>query len=354
MSGSTAAPSPSSSSVSPTPATALVVSPSVASLSVASRSPSAVADPVPVAASVGRPPSEPPATPGPAGPPAHPRLSLDRSAVVAALRGAGCVFAEDEAALLLSTAGTPDELAGMVARRVSGLPLEHVLGWVAFCGLRVAVDERVFVPRRRTEFLVRRAAAILAADAAVGECSRSAARRVIVDLCCGSGAIGAALAGAVRGPVDLHAADVDPVAVACARRNLTGASRITAAPAQVHTGDLYAALPPALRGRVDLVVANIPYVPTGRLGLLPPEARVHEPREALDGGSDGLDVLRRVAAEATDWLAPGGSLLVETSRAQAPRAGETFTRAGLVTTVATCEDLSATVVAGRHAAEDEG
>ncbi|WP_251082710.1 putative protein N(5)-glutamine methyltransferase [Frankia sp. Mgl5] len=281
------------------------------------------------------------------------RLSLDRSAVVATLRGAGCVFAEDEAALLLSTASTSDELAVMVARRASGLPLEHVLGWVSFRGLRVAVDERVFVPRRRTEFLVDRAVAILAAGATVGDRARSAVGWVVVDLCCGSGAVGAALAGAVRGPVDLHAADVDPVAVACARRNLTGPARITPAPGRVYTGDLYAPLPPVLRGRVDLLVANVPYVPTGRLGLLPPEARVHEPREALDGGSDGLDVLRRVAAEATDWLAPGGSLLVETSRAQAPLAGETFLHAGLVTTVATCEDLSTTVVAGRHVRGDE-
>nr|WP_230203291.1 putative protein N(5)-glutamine methyltransferase [Parafrankia discariae] len=267
---------------------------------------------------------------------------------MAGLRGAGCVFAEEEAALLLSAARTPDELAEMVARRVSGLPLEHVLGWVSFCGLRVAVDERVFVPRRRTEFLVHRAAAILSAAMTVGDRPRTAAGWMVVDLCCGSGAVGAALAGAVDGPVDLHAADVDPVAVACARRNLTGPARVTRAPARVYTGDLFAALPSVLRGRVDLLVANVPYVPTGRLGLLPPEARVHEPREALDGGSDGLDVLRRVATEATAWLAPGGSVLVETSRAQAPRAGETFRCAGLVTTVATCEDLSATVISGRR------
>ncbi|MFD9824717.1 putative protein N(5)-glutamine methyltransferase, partial [Streptomyces violascens] len=97
------------------------------------------------------------------------------SEVVGRLRGAGCVFAEDEAELILATAEDPAEIAAMVERRVSGLPLEHVVGWAEFCGLKVAVDTGVFVPRRRTEFLVRQALA--AAD--------TARPPVIVDLCCG-------------------------------------------------------------------------------------------------------------------------------------------------------------------------
>src|SRR5437879_2841139 len=105
--------------------------------------------------------------------------SLSPSAVVARLRAAGCLFAEDDARWLMDTARRPDELAAMVDRRVAGLPLEHVLGWAEFCGLRVAVDPGVFVPRRRTEFLVRQAAALAPPGA------------VIVDLCCGSGALGA-------------------------------------------------------------------------------------------------------------------------------------------------------------------
>src|SRR2546430_12330435 len=80
--------------------------------------------------------------------------------IVTTLRAAGCVFAEDEAQLLISAAGTPAELAALVDRRVAGEPLEHVLGWAEFCGLRIAVDPGVFVPRRRTEFLVERAAAL--------------------------------------------------------------------------------------------------------------------------------------------------------------------------------------------------
>ncbi|MEV5156903.1 putative protein N(5)-glutamine methyltransferase [Streptomyces sp. NPDC053728] len=252
--------------------------------------------------------------------------SLTSAALVTALRAAGCVFAEDEAELLLSTAPDPAGLATMLERRVAGLPLEHVLGWAEFCGRRISVDPGVFVPRRRTEFLVRQAAA-LAPD-----------RAVVVDLCCGTGALGTVLASSLR-EAELHAADVEPAAVRCARRNV--GDRGT-----VYQGDLFAPLPRSLRGRVDVLLANVPYVPTGDVGLLPAEARVHEPRVALDGGGDGLDVMRRVAAEAADWLLPGGSLLVETSERQAARAEEVVGSGGLTARVAVSEELYATVVIG--------
>lgn len=247
--------------------------------------------------------------------------------VVAALRSAGCVFAEDEAELILSTARTPDEVTAMVDRRVSGLPLEHVLGWAGFHGLRITVEPGVFVPRRRTEYLVDQAVTL----------ARGAS--LVVDLCCGSGAVGAALAAALGGP-ELHAADIDPAAVRCARRNVAPYG------GRVHQGDLFAALPDTLRGRVDVLTANVPYVPTHEVGLLPPEARDHEPLVALDGGADGLDILRRVTAEAPRWLAPGGCLLVETSEDQAPVAVETFARSGLIATLAVSDELYANVVIG--------
>ncbi|MEV5343266.1 putative protein N(5)-glutamine methyltransferase [Streptomyces sp. NPDC052676] len=252
---------------------------------------------------------------------------LSRTAVIAALRAAGCVFAEDEADLLLGAARTPDELAALVGRRVAGLPLELVVGWAEFRGLRIAVEPGVFVPRRRTEFLV---------EQALAQAPRA---RVVVDLCCGSGAVGAALADAL-GPVELHAADIDPAAVRCARRNLAPAG------GRVYAGDLFEALPATLRGRVDILAANVPYVPTGEVGLLPAEARNHEPLTALDGGADGLDIARRVAAEAPRWLAPGGCLLTETSERQAPAAVEAFTRAGLTTRLAVSEEWYAQVVIG--------
>ncbi|WFB09784.1 putative protein N(5)-glutamine methyltransferase [Streptomyces sp. LX-29] len=259
-------------------------------------------------------------------------LSVLRSTVVDRLRAAGCVFAEDEAELLLSAAASPAELDAMVDRRVAGRPLEHVLGWAEFCGLRIAVDPGVFVPRRRTEFLARQAARLAGRTEGA----------VVVDLCCGSGAVGAALASHLRArPVELYAADIDPAAVRCARRNLAGLGR-------VYEGDLFDALPGALAGRVDVLVANAPYVPTEAMELLPPEARIYESRVSLDGGEDGLDVQRRVTAEARRWLVPGGYLLVETSERQAPRTMAEFARNGLVPRVVDCEDLDATVVIGRR------
>jgi release factor glutamine methyltransferase len=249
----------------------------------------------------------------------------EEAAVVAQLRAAGCVFAEDEARLLFGAARTPGELVSMAERRAGGLPLEHVVGWAEFAGLRIEVDPGVFVPRRRTEFMVAQAAALLGPGA------------VVVDLCCGSGAVGAALAGARPG-IELHAADLDPAAVRCARRNLAAVG------GQVHHGDLYAPLPAGLRGRIDVLAANVPYVPTADIALLPSEARDHEALLALDGGDDGLRVLRRVAAGAARWLAPGGALLSEASRRQAPRALEVLRAAGLTARTAHDDDLHATVL----------
>lgn len=102
-------------------------------------------------------------------------------------------------------------------------------------------------------------------------------RAVVVDLCCGTGALGRALASTLR-DIELHAADVEPAAVRCARRNVGTLGT-------VHEGDLFAPLPRALRGRVDVLLANVPYVPTEDVGLLPAEARIHEPLVALDGGA---------------------------------------------------------------------
>jgi release factor glutamine methyltransferase len=248
------------------------------------------------------------------------------SDVVATLRAAGCVFAEDEARLLLDAAATPAELDELVRRRVGGEPLVVILGWAEFCGRRVAVDAGVFVPRQRSAFVVVNAVALAGPGA------------VVLDLCCGAGALGLAVAAAVEG-AELHAADVEPAAVACARRNLAGRGR-------VYEGDLYEPLPEALRGRVDVLVVNAPYVPTDEIALMPPEARDHEPLVALDGGSDGVAVHRRVAAGAPRWLAPGGHLLVETSEHQAPLTAAAMAEHGLVPRVRTSEDYHCTVVIG--------
>jgi release factor glutamine methyltransferase len=248
--------------------------------------------------------------------------------ITSRLRAAGCVFAEDEARLLLAAAATPDDLERLVLRRVGGEPLEYVLGWAEFCGLRIAVAPGVFVPRRRTEFLVRRAVKLARSGDSV------------VDLCCGSGAIAAALAAAVD-RIELYATDLDPVAVRCAASNLGRAG-------QVYAGDLYEPLPAALRGRVDLIVCNAPYVPTDAIEFMPAEARLHEAKSALDGGPDGLDIQRRVAAQAPFWLAPTGHLLIETSVGQAPSTAAAFEEAGLTAAIAHDAELESTVAIGHR------
>jgi release factor glutamine methyltransferase len=252
--------------------------------------------------------------------------------LVAALRAAGCVFAEDEARLLREQARTPDELARLLRRRVSGEPLEHVLGWAEFDGLRVPVAPGVFVPRRRTRLLVDEAVAILQQPSAP----------VVVDVCCGSGAVAAALAARLAGRhAELHAADVDPAAVRAARETLAGV-------AAVHAGDLLDALPGRLRAGVDVIVASPPYVPSDAVRLMPPEARDHEPRIALDGGPDGLDVVRRLAATAPAWLRPRGHLLLDLGETQAPLAASALGAEGFDVRISSDDDLGATVVVGQR------
>ncbi len=217
----------------------------------------------------------------------------------------------------------------MVEQRVSGLPLEQVLGWAEFCGLRIVVEPGVFVPRRRTELLVAGTVRLL----------DRVSEPVVVDLCCGTGAVAVAI-HALIGHAEVHASDVDPRAVACARRNLDGIGT-------VHEGDLTDALPDQLAGRVDVMVVNAPYVPSDEIAMMPPEARDHEPRVALDGGADGVEIHRRIAAHAGPWLRVGGHLVIETSRRQAPFTAGAMTEHGFDTRVVRSDDLDATAVVGR-------
>ncbi|MGA8209493.1 MAG: putative protein N(5)-glutamine methyltransferase [Nocardioidaceae bacterium] len=259
--------------------------------------------------------------------------------LVRRLQQAGCVYAEDEAALLLAEASGPARLEAMLAERVAGRPLELVLGWAELAGVRVRVEPGVFVPRRRTELMVREAVALVVAAAGAG------GRPVLVDLCCGTGAVGlavlAGLGAGVAAGVELHACDVDPAAVRCARANLGGHGT-------VHGGDLDRSLPDSVRGRVAVLAANVPYVPSAEIALLPAEARLHEPRRTLDGGPDGLRVVARVADVAPRWLAPGGSVLVETGERQVRAGTVLLADAGLVVRTVRDEELGATVLVGRR------
>ncbi|GAA4129865.1 putative protein N(5)-glutamine methyltransferase [Nocardioides fonticola] len=243
---------------------------------------------------------------------------MDDDPLTAALRSAGCVFAEEEAALLRAECRDPADLDARLARRVAGEPLEVVLGWAGFDGLRVPVAPGVFVPRRRSLLLVEVAATL----ARPGD--------VVLDLCCGTGALAAAVSGR-RPDVEVWAADLDAAAVACARRHLP--------PERVLHGDLFAPLPPDLRSRVGVLICNAPYVPTAAIGAMPPEARDHEARHALDGGADGHEVHRRVLAEAGGWLRSDGVLLFECADTQAATLLALVDEAGLVP--------------GRHEADSE-
>jgi release factor glutamine methyltransferase len=166
----------------------------------------------------------------------------------------------------------------------------------------------VFVPRPETEGLADRAAALKP--------------RIAVDLCTGSGAIACFLAAEVPG-ARVVATELDPAALAWARPNTERYG------VELLAGDLDAPLPGELAGRVDVLCANVPYVPSGAIPTLPRDVRDHEPRLALDGGPDGLDVLRRVAARAGRWLAPGGFLLCEIGEDQGEAAAALLADAGL-------------------------
>jgi release factor glutamine methyltransferase len=195
---------------------------------------------------------------------------------------AGCLAAAAEAEELVVAAPDAATLERWVTRREAGEPLAWVTGMTEFCGQAVLVEPGVYVPRPQSEGLARRAAGL-------------AGRGRAADLCTGSGAVAAHLA---RGGCPVVGVDVDERAVRCARRNGVPAVR----------GDLGA---PLRRRSFTVVTAVAPYVPTGALGLLARDVRDYEPPLALDGGEDGLRVLRRVVEEAAQLLVPGGWLLVE-------------------------------------------
>lgn len=312
----------------------------------------------------------------------HTDSSTGSDPVVDQLRAAGCVFAEDEAVLLRAEAADAATLEKMINRRIAGVPLEQIVGWAEFCGQRFTVRPGVFVPRKRTELLVRTAA------------DRCRPGETMVDLCSGVGAIAAAVLAMVS-PLELYCTEIDPGAVSCARHNLGGrcqtgptarrpgtlgaASAPDYLPRQAHllqcttaptwtplatapfnttlpavratvlNGDLFDPLPPALRGSVAMITANAPYVPTAEISFMPSEARDHELLAALDGGIDGLDLHRRIIDQAPTWLADGGWLLIETGREQADLDLELLAAAGFDGSTIIDDEIDGTVVAGQLA-----
>jgi release factor glutamine methyltransferase len=185
-------------------------------------------------------------------------------------------------------------LRALVARRAAREPLQHLLGTAVLGPVVVAVGPGVFTPRPETELLLEWGVAQL----------RDVASPLVVDLCTGSGALALAIA-AMRPDAEVHAVEVDPDALAWARRNIDAhGGRVV-----LHAGDVRASeLLPDLAGRVDLVVCNPPYVPDAT--PVPPEVRT-DPAVAVFGGPDGLAVVPAVAAQAAALLRPGGAFAVE-------------------------------------------
>ena len=222
-------------------------------------------------------------------------MTSDRAAVEQALAAAGCITPRDEADALLHAAGDDaDALTSMLERRIEGEPLPWITGTISFCGLEVRVTPGVYVPRWQTEPLARMAASLMPPDG------------VAVDLCTGSGAVAMVLAAAAPA-ARVIATDIDPVAVACARRNGVDA----------RVGRLDEPLPASLEGTADVLTAVPPYVPTDQLRFLPRDVQAHEPRAALDGGEDGTDVLAEIVRRSPRWLRPGGSVILELGGDQA-------------------------------------
>jgi release factor glutamine methyltransferase len=225
-------------------------------------------------------------------------------AVVQRLRAAGCVDAGAEAELFVASAADPLTLEAWVSRRERGEPPAWITGRVRFCGQALHITPGVYVPRSQSEELARRAAMLLPDHGRA------------LDLCTGIGAVAAHLKAAVP-TAAVFGADVDARAAECAARN-----GVTAVVADV-------AEPFRSRGDFDVVTAIAPYVPTDEMRLLPADVQRYESRVALDGGADGLDLVRRIIVAGSRLLRPAGWLLVEVGADQDERLARTFAENGL-------------------------
>jgi len=264
-----------------------------------------------------------------------PTARVDAEWLLAAVLGVGRVEAQLDLDRTLP-APVAARYEAAVARRARREPLQRILGWEGFRGLRLRVEADVLIPRPETETLVEWALGLLPPP-------RRGVRLRALDLGTGSGAIACALA-AERSDVDVGAIDVSWVAAAVARENarqLGLAGRVS-----VVVGDLTDALG---RGCADLIVSNPPYLPSAIVSGLEPEVRAHEPRLALDGGGDGLAVIRRIAASAREALRPSAFLVLETAGGGQAAAVAKLLRAAGFASVAVRADLAGVdrFVAGR-------
>jgi release factor glutamine methyltransferase len=240
----------------------------------------------------------------------------DVALLTSRLSDAGFVAADDEAdELVARAADDPELLEVLVARRLTGEPLAWITGGVSFCGVDILVHPGVYVPRWQSEPLARRALA------------RLPSMGTAVDLCTGAGAVAKTLSMG-RTEARVVASEIDERAVACASANGV----------EVYQGDLFVPLPAGIEGQVDVVVGIVPYVPTSALEQLPRDTLVFETHRPYDGGVDGTDVLRRVVADSTRYLRPGGALLLELGGDQVALLGQDLERFGFVEMVMLADD----------------
>jgi release factor glutamine methyltransferase len=212
-------------------------------------------------------------------------------------------------------------------RRIAREPLQHIVGTQAFRDLTLQISGEALVPRPETELLAGWALELLPPRGA----------RLAVDVGTGSGCIACALAGE-RPDLRVIALEVSPSAAALARANVAGlglGERVTVA-----VSNLFSAL---RTERADLIVSNPPYLPSALIPSLAPEVSRHDPRLALDGGPDGLDVIRRVVDASPRWLVPGGWLVLETAGAGQPEQVVALMGARGFVRVQTRPDLAGTV-----------
>jgi len=249
---------------------------------------------------------------------------VDAEWLLAGLLGVGRVAVRMD---LAETVPAPiaERYAHAVSRRARREPLQRILGWEEFRGVRVHLTDAVLVPRPETETLVEWALALLPPP--------GGRRPLAIDLGTGSGCIACALASE-RPDLDVIAVDVSPAAAAVARENARAlglASRVGVVAADLLDGirDLGA----------DLIVSNPPYLLSALVPELPPEVRIHEPRLALDGGADGLALIRRIATTARRYVRPSGALAVETAGGDQTEAAAALLRAAGWDRVAVRADL---------------
>jgi len=227
----------------------------------------------------------------------------------------------------LATVRGVNHLDALVARRCAGEPIQYVLGHWSFRTLDLMIDGRVLIPRPETEII---------AGLAIDELDRNApdGGGVVIDLGTGSGAIGLSIA-VERPGTEVVLTDASPDALAVARANLGGLG-VAGRNVCIEAGSWFAAIPEALRGTIDVIVSNPPYVPSS--DQLAPSVEDWEPETALRSGPDGLDDLREIVSEAPGWLRSGGALVLEMGTEQVPVVAELALAAGFE--VATHKDFA--------------